>query len=159
SCAFWIATGWPDGASAPLFGAVVGSFLAATDDPLPAYRDTFKVVVIGTAINAIYLFAVLPRITTLEALIVALMPVFVLVSWLTARPATARFGYLLSIFVPVQLALDSSYAANFASFANSSIALMFGVAITGAVSAIARFSGAGWIANRLLRSDWRTLAS
>src|SRR5262249_3329553 len=116
-------------------------------------------VVIGTTINAIYLFAVLPRITTLEALIVALMPVFVLVSWLTARPATARFGYLLSIFVPVQLALDSSYAANFASFANSSIALMFGVAVTGAVSAIARFSGAGWIANRLLRSNWRTLAS
>jgi uncharacterized membrane protein YccC len=158
-CAFWIATSWPDGASAPLFGAVVGSFFANVDDQLPAYRNVFKVVLIAVAINAVYLFAVLPRITTLEALIAALMPVYVLLSWMTARPATARVGYLLSILVPVQLALDSSYSADFASFANSSIALMFGVVITGAVAAIVRFAGAGWIAKRLLRSNWRTLAA
>jgi uncharacterized membrane protein YccC len=36
---------------------------------------------------------------------------------------------------------------------------MLGVALTGAVCGIVRFLGSSWIANRLLRSNWRTLAA
>ena len=59
----------------------------------------------------------------------------------------------------MQLALNSSYSADFSSFANSSIALMLGIALTGVVCGIVRLLGAGWIASRLLRSNWRTLAT
>jgi uncharacterized membrane protein YccC len=78
---------------------------------------------------------------------------------MTARPATARAGYLLSLFTSVQLALQSSYSASFSSFANSSIALVFGLAITGVIFGIVRVFGAAWIADRLLRSNWTTLAA
>ena len=92
-------------------------------------------------------------------LIAALMPTFVLFGWMAARPATTRVGALLAIFTSVQLALQPSYSASFNSFANSNIALMLGVAIAGVICGIARFLGTGWIANRLLRSNWTTLAA
>ena len=91
-------------------------------------------------------------------LIAALMPIFVLFGWMAARPATARVGSLLAIFTSVQLALQSSYSASFASFANASIALVLGVALTGVICGLVRFLGTGWIANRLFLSNWATLA-
>ena len=130
-CAFWITTGWTDGASAALFAALIGSFFAGMDDPLPAFRNFGGVILAVIAINGIYTFGVLPRITTLEMLIAALAPAFLLFGWMAARPATGRAGSWLAIFTSVQLALQSSYTGSFASFANSSIALVVGVALTG----------------------------
>jgi len=158
-CAFWIATGWADGASAALFAAVIGAFLAGADDPVPAYRNSCMLVLITVVITGVYTFGVLPRITTIELLIAALAPTFVLFGWMAARPATARVGTLLAIFTSVQLALQPSYSASFDSFANANLALVFGVALTGAICGILRFVGTGWIANRLLRSNWTTLAT
>lgn len=158
-CVFWIATGWTDSVSAALFAAVLGSLLAGADDPLPAFRNLYGLILAVIAVTGIYQFAILPRVTTLEMLIVALMPTFLLFGWMAARPATAIVGTMLGILISVQLALTSSYAADFSSFANSSIALMLGVALTGVVCGIVRLLGSSWIASRLLRSNWRTLAS
>jgi uncharacterized membrane protein YccC len=92
-------------------------------------------------------------------LIAALAPAFLLFGWMAARPATARAGAWFAIFTSVQLALQSSYEANFASFANASVALFIGVALTAVTCGIVRFLGTGWIASRLLRSNWTTLAA
>ncbi|QHO76259.1 hypothetical protein ACH79_30305 [Bradyrhizobium sp. CCBAU 051011] len=156
---FSIATGWSDGVVAPLFAAVVGSFLAGADDPLPTFRNFYGLFLIVIAIHGIYLFGVLPRITTLEMLIAALMPTFLLFGWMAARPATARVGSILAIYISVQLALTESYSADFSLYANSSLALMLGVALTGVICGIVRLLGAEWIASRLLRSNWTTLAA
>lgn len=58
------------------------------------------------------MFGVLPRITTLEMLIVALSPTFLLFCWMAARPATGRVGGILAIFVSVQLSLTDTYSAD-----------------------------------------------
>jgi len=158
-CGFSIATGWPDGVIAPLFAAVVGSILAGVDDPLPTFRSFYGLFLIVIAIHGIYLFGVLPRITTLEMLIAALAPAFLLFGWMSARPATARIGFMLAVYISVQLALTETYSADFSSYANSSVALMLGVALTGVISGVVRLFGADWIAGRLLRSNWTTLAA
>lgn len=158
-CAFWILTGWADGASAALFAAVAGSFLAGLDDPRPAFRTFGLVILVVIAISGIYTFGVLPRVTTIEMLIAALAPAFLLFGWMEARPATARAGSWFAIFTSAQLALQSSYEGSFASFTNASAALFVGVALTAATCGIARGLGTEWIAGRLLRSNWRTLAA
>jgi len=159
SSAFCIATGWIDGITAPLFAAVVGSLLAGVDDPLPTFRNFYGLFLLVIAIHGIYVFGVLPRITTFEMLIAALMPMFVLFGWMAARPATARIGSMLAVYISTQLALNSTYSADFPSFANSSVALMVGVALTGVICGIVRLLGTSWIASRLLRSNWATLAA
>jgi len=92
-------------------------------------------------------------------LIVALLPTFLLFGWMAARPATARIGSILAIYLSVQLALTETYSAEFSSYANSSVALMLGVALTGVTCGIVRLLGADWIASRLLQSNWTTLAA
>jgi uncharacterized membrane protein YccC len=92
-------------------------------------------------------------------LIAALMPSFLLFGWMAARPGTARIGAMLAIYISTQLALNSTYTADFDSFANSSVALMVGVALTGVICGIVRLLGTSWIASRLLRSNWTTLAA
>src|SRR5262249_46096486 len=42
--AFWIGTGWTDGTTAVLFSAILGTFTAGTDEPLPAFRGFYKIV-------------------------------------------------------------------------------------------------------------------
>ena len=158
-CVFWIATGWPDGATAPVFAAVLGSLLAGVDDPLPTFRSFYGVLLVVIAVHGIYVFGVFPRITTLEMLIASLMPAFLLFGWMAARPATARIGSIIAIFVSVQLALNDTYSGDFTSYANSSVALMLGSALTGVICGIVRLLGAEWIASRLLRSSWRTLGA
>jgi uncharacterized membrane protein YccC len=158
-CAFWILTGWADGASAALIAAVIGSFLAGLDDPGPAFRTFGVVILVVIAITGIYIFGVLPRVTTIEMLIAALAPAFLLFGWMAARPATALAGSWFAIFTSVQLALQPSYEGDFASFANGSIALFVGVALTAVTCGIVRIAGAEWIAGRLLRSNWQTLAA
>jgi len=157
--AFWIGTGWTDGTTAALFAAILGTLIAGTDEPLPAFRNLYKVVVVVVALNGIYIFGILPRVTAVEMLMAALMPMFLLFGWMAARPATAPIGALLANFISVQLALQPSYTADFASFANSSVALMLGVGLTGVICGIVRFLGTGWIARRLLLSNRETLAA
>ncbi len=109
---FSIATGWSDGVAAPLFAAVVGSILAGADDPLPTFRNFYLVFIVVIVVHGVYVFGVLPRITTLEMLIVALSPTFLLFCWMAARPATGRVGGILAIFVSVQLSLTDTYSAD-----------------------------------------------
>ncbi len=157
-CAGWISTGWPDGASAALLAAVTASFFAAQDDPVPGIRAFFIMIVAVIVVSGFYTFVVMPRITTIEVLIAALMPAFVLFGYLATRPATARVGTFLAIMVSAVLNLQPFYSASFDSFVNSSIALLLGVAVTGIISGVARSLASEQAAQRLIKSNWRTLA-
>jgi uncharacterized membrane protein YccC len=157
-CAFWIGTGWPDGASAPMMAAVACSFFAAQDEPARFIRSFGLWSLVAIVVVAIYLFALVPAISHLEVLVVALAPPFLLYGLLIARPATAGTGLALAANTATLLALQSTYSADFASYANSAVAFFVGVVIAELVTRIARGVGAEWVANRLVLSNWTTLA-
>ncbi|EJN12274.1 putative membrane protein [Bradyrhizobium sp. YR681] len=157
-CAFWIGTGWPDGASAPMMAAVACSFFAAQDEPARFIRSFGLWSLVAIVVVAIYLFALVPAISHLEVLIVALAPTFLLYGFLIGRPATAGTGMALAANTATLLAIQSTYSADFASYANSAVAFFVGVLIAEIVTRIARGVGAEWIANRLVLSSWKTIA-
>ncbi|WFU77979.1 FUSC family protein [Bradyrhizobium sp. CIAT3101] len=157
-CAFWIGTGWPDGASAPMMAAVACSFFAAQDEPARFIRSFGLWSLVAIVVVAIYLFALVPAISHIEVLVVALAPTFLLYGFLIARPATAGTGMALAANTATLLALQSTYIADFASYANSAVAFFVGVLIAEIVTRIARGVGAEWIANRLVLSSWITIA-
>ncbi len=157
-CAFWIGTGWPDGASAPMMAAVACSFFAAQDEPARFIRSFGLWSLVAIVVVAIYLFALVPAISHVEVLVVALAPTFLLYGFLIARPATAGTGMALAANTATLLALQSTYIADFASYANSAVSFFVGVIIAELVTRIARGVGAEWIANRLVLSSWITIA-
>ncbi|RXT42185.1 FUSC family protein [Bradyrhizobium betae] len=157
-CVFWIGTGWPDGASAPMMAAVACSFFAAQDEPARFIRSFGRWSLVAIVVVAIYLFAVVPAISHLEVLIVALAPTFLLYGFLIGRPATAGTGMALAANTATLLAIQSTYSADFASYANSAVAFFVGVVVAELVTRIARGVGAEWIANRLVLSSWKTIA-
>ncbi|MHC2435195.1 FUSC family protein [Bradyrhizobium sp. USDA 4451] len=157
-CGLWIATGWADGASAPMMAAVACSFFAAQDEPARSIRAFGLFSLVAIVVVAIYQFALVPGISHVEVLIAALAPTFLLYGFLIARPKTAPIGMALAANTATLLALQSTYSADFASFANTSVAFFLGVVIAEIVTRIARGVGAEWIAKRLMISSWQTLA-
>ena len=112
-CAFWIATGWADGASAALFAAVVGSFLAGLDDPLPAFRTFVRAISRRHCDHRnlhVWCAAADHDDRDADCRARAGLPA-VRLDGGAARDRPRRL--LLAISHPVQLALQSSYAAEF----------------------------------------------
>jgi uncharacterized membrane protein YccC len=158
-CGFWIETGWPDGATAPMMAAAACCLFAAQDDPAPGISSFAWWSTVSMPVVAVYLFAVLPMVSNVEMLIVALAPTFLVFGVLLARPATAFAGLALAIITATLLALQSTYSADFAGFANTGVSLVFGMVTAAVMTKLTRSVGAEWSARRLIRTNWVTLAS
>lgn len=155
---FWIASGWPDGAAAPMLAAVGCSFFAALDDPTPQIKNLAKSGLLAIILACIYLFVVLPRVTTVEMLILVLAPLVLVLAFLVNRPKTFLYGVGTGVVFFTQLALQDSYGADFSAFVNSGISVMFGLGTAVLVTQLVRSVGAAWIARRLRRMNRDSLA-
>jgi uncharacterized membrane protein YccC len=157
--AFWIATAWPEGAGAASLAAIACAFFAGQDDPAPNIVGFIVAAVIALTIDAIYLFAVLPQAHDFEMLILAFAPVFLILGALTSMPATARVSGPISFIAATQLAISSSYNADFTTYVNSAIAAIVGLGATAIIIRVVRSVTAEWTAWRLLRRNRRDIAN
>jgi uncharacterized membrane protein YccC len=157
--AFWIATAWPEGAGAASLAAIACAFFAAQDDPVPNMFGFLVAALIAIVIDAAYLFAVLPQANSFEMLALAFAPVFLVLGAMMSMPATARVAGPIAFIAATELALSSSYAADFPSYVNGSLAAIAGLAATAIIIRIIRSVSAGWTAYRLLRRNRRDIAT
>ncbi|SFH10178.1 FUSC family protein [Methylobacterium gossipiicola] len=158
TCAIWIATGWPHGAAAPMMAAVGCSFFAAQDDPAPFIVNFANSAILGALVAGAYLFAILPLATTFEMLVLALAPAFLACGVFMTQPKTAPLAMGAAVNGSATIALQGSYSADFAAFANSSIAVVVGLWVAAIVTRLVRSVGAGWSARRLRAVNRRDLA-
>ncbi|MGE7156168.1 FUSC family protein [Methylorubrum rhodesianum] len=158
TCAIWIATGWPDGAGAPMMAAVGCSFFAAQDDPAPFIVSFANSAILGALGAGAYLFAVLPLATTFEMLALALAPGLLLCGVFMAQPKTAPLAMGAAVNGSAMIALQGSYTGEFAAFTNSAIAVILGMWSAAVVTRLVRSVGAGWSARRLRAVNRRSLA-
>jgi uncharacterized membrane protein YccC len=158
-CAFWIATGWASGSGAAALAAAACCLFAALDDPATALKSFLVSVVLGVLAVGIGLFGILPYVHDFEILALALGAFFIPVGLMTAMPATQQLGTALGFLTATLLSLQSTYAADFVSYADGSFAALLGVGGAAMVTALMRSVGAEWSARRLLRANWRDLAA
>lgn len=157
-CAFWILTGWPAGAAAPMMCAVLCCFFATQDDPVPSIRSFLAYTVYSIPASALYLLVVLPAVHTFETFVLVCAPVFLLLGALIARPAT--FGRAIAFLFGLcgTLAMIDTHSADLVSFTNGMLSQVFGLATAAIFTGVLRSVGAGWTARRLLKAGWRELA-
>jgi len=157
-CAFWIITAWPQGGGAATFTAVGCSFFAAQDDPAPAILQFLRYVLISAVIGAVYLFVILPQVTSFDMLALAFSPLFLLFGVLIAMPATSFLGMAIAVNVAAMLTLSSVYNADFSTYVNNAIAIVVGMGAAATLTRIFRSVGAVWSARRLMRANRRDIA-
>ncbi len=157
-CSFWIASAWPDGATAAMMTAILCTFFAAQDDPVPAILGFLYATVIAIVIDTVYLFAILPLVTGFEMLVIGLAPTFLVLGAMIAMPVTFMVGLAIAVNGASMLALTDTYDANFADFTNTSLAAIAGMATAATVTAIIRSVGAEWSTRRIRRAGWRDIA-
>jgi uncharacterized membrane protein YccC len=157
TCAMWIATGWPDGSSAVMMAAVAFSLFASLDDPAPQIMKFADASVIGTIGAAIYLFALLPRATSFEMLVLALAPGFIVCGLAMTQPKSALLGLGVVIFGATTLSLQNGYSGDFTAFANSALAVIAGILIAALITRLMRTVEAAVTARRLRHINRREL--
>jgi uncharacterized membrane protein YccC len=157
-CAFWIGTGWADGAGAVLISGVCCALFGNSDDPAPSIMAFFYGTLIGVVFAAIYGFAILPRVTDFVTLMAVLAPPMLLGGMFLARPKTTliMLGTILGGLGTV--GLNDRYGGGFDTFLNGSIAQLVGTFFAVVTVGLFQTIGADSSARRLIRAGWRELA-
>jgi uncharacterized membrane protein YccC len=157
-CAAWISTAWPSGAVAAQFAAIFSSFFAQLEDPAAAISRFLFWVIIAMPITAFYLFAVLPAIDGYTMLVLALSPFYLVTGYMQGDATQFLRAMPLIIGFTGTLAVQETYEANFADFANSNLALIIGVGVALWSTQLFRSVGAAWSIGRMLRSGREDLS-
>lgn len=157
-CAFWIGTGWPDGAGAVLIAAVCCALFGNSDNPAPIIRTFLWGSMIGVAIAALYLFAILPRATDYVTVAAVLAPMFLVLGALMAIPKYTLLALGTLLGLANLIGLNANYEGEFATFANGAVAQLAGTAFAVVTVGLFQTVGAEQSSARLIRAGWRDLA-
>jgi uncharacterized membrane protein YccC len=157
-CAFWILTGWPAGATAPMMCAVLCCFFSTQDDPVPFIKSFLSWTIYSIPVSALYLLVLLPAVHSFEMLALVCAPMFLLLGVLLARPAT--FGRAMPFLFGIcgTLAMIDTHNADMVTFVNSMLSQVFGLTVAAVTTRVVRSVGAAWTARRLLKAGWNELA-
>lgn len=157
-CAFWIMTGWPSGAAAPMMAGVACCFFATQDNPVPLIRMFVKWTALSMPVAAAYIMFVLPALHSYEMLVLVLAPVFLIGGVYMPRPATAGSSLAFLIGIAGALSLQDTGTLDIPNFLNSMVAQLFGFIAAGAITGMMRSVGSDWMARRMLDKARREVA-
>lgn len=157
-CAFWILTGWPAGAAAPMMAAVLCCFYSTQDDPVPFIKGFLTYTVYSIPVSALYLLVLLPAAHNFETLLLLCAPTFLVLGVFVARPSTFGRAFPFLFGVVGTLALMDTNTADMVSFTNGTLSQIAGLVAASVFTGVLRTVGAGWTARRLLKAGWSELA-
>jgi uncharacterized membrane protein YccC len=156
--ALWIASGWSSGSTAVIFSGVICSILASLDDPAAAAGNFLRMTLLSAVVAALYLLAILPAIDDFTSLIMVLIPFYLPFGILLALPGIGSRVTPLGLNLVAFLTLsNTSPQTDFASFLNSALALLGGIAVGILMFRLLRPLGAGWAIRRIRRGVMKDL--
>ena len=157
-CAFWIGSGWPSGAAAPMMAGVFCCFFATQDDPVPAIKMFIKWTLLSMPVGALYILCVLPAVHSFEMLALAIAPFFLLAGAFMARADTVGQALAFIIGVAGTMSLQDTGTLDIPVFLNGMLAQMVGYIAAGVITALVRTVSGDWMARRMLRMARREIA-
>ncbi len=157
-CAFWIGTGWGDGAGAVLIAGICCALFGNVDNPAPVIMTFFIGSLIGLAIAAVYAFVILPRVTDFVTLVAVLAPSFLILGTMLSRPKLTLLTLGILLALPNNMGLNDRYSGGFDVFLNGAIAQLAGTLFAVVTVGLFQTIGADTSARRLIVAGWRELA-
>jgi uncharacterized membrane protein YccC len=157
-CAFWILTGWPSGAAAPMMAAVLCCFFSTQDNPVPFIKGFLEYTIYSIPASALYLLVLLPATHNFESLVLVCAPAFLILGIFVGRPSTFGRAFPFLFGLIGTLALVDTDTADIVSFTNGTLAQIVGLVAAAVFTGMLRSVGAGWTARRLLKAGWSELS-
>lgn len=156
--AFWIATGWADGAGAVLIAGVCCALFGSAERPGRAILTFLGGTALGLGLAMIYAYAILPRATSFAEVAASTAPTLLVLGSMLAKPrwTALAVGTLLGFCNTV--GFDAAYEANFLGFVNGGIAQLTGTAFAVVTVALFQTLGTEEAAQRLIRAGWLDVA-
>jgi uncharacterized membrane protein YccC len=158
ACGLWIATGWESGAGMVAMVAVGCSFFATLDEPAPLLKSMMVWTVVSIGVSFVYLFGILPMVTSFEMLVVVFAPPFLLLGLLVPKPQYFLMALLTCVNTASYVALQDRYSADFVSLIGGGGAAATGIAFALVWTLVTKPFGAEFAARRLVKAGWRDLA-
>ncbi|MBK0000537.1 FUSC family protein [Erwinia sp. S38] len=124
-CLLWIFSAWPEGGTAVSILGVCCTLFGSFDTPAPHIVKYIIGSVWGVLISLVYSFALLPQVSDFPVLVAFFAPAFLFAGSLQARPPTTFMAMGITLTLPVLCELGAHYTGDFASAANTAIALFF----------------------------------
>jgi uncharacterized membrane protein YccC len=153
ACVLWIeGGGWPEGYVAAQFTGICCSLFATLDNPSKIIGLAVTAIIVALPIAAVYEFAILPSVDGFTSLALVLTPMLLLFSYLQTFERLEGAALALSIGFAAALALQGTFAADFASFINSNLSEIIGALIALAMLLIFRTIDPVWNARRILKA-------
>jgi uncharacterized membrane protein YccC len=140
------------------FTGICCSLFATLDNPSKIIGLAVAAIVIALPVAAVYEFAILPGVDGFASLALVLTPMLLLFSYLQTFERLEGAALALAIGFSAALALQVTYAADFASFVNSNLSEIIGALIAAAMLLIFRTIDPAWNARRILKAG-RTAVS
>ncbi|SDA29375.1 FUSC family protein [Sphingomonas sp. NFR15] len=157
-CAFWIYSGWPDGAGAVLIAGVCCALFGNSDNPAPAIRTFLWGSIIGVVVAGIYLFGILPGVTDYVTVAAVLAPMFLMLGAFLAIPKYTLISLGVVLGLANLIGLNANYVGDFTAFANGAVAQLVGTAFAVVTVGLFQTVGAERSSARLIHAGWRDLA-
>ncbi len=156
--AFWIGSAWSSGPTAITYAGIMCAIMGGRDNPVAASTMFLKMSIVGSLIAWLYLFAVLPPLTSYPALVVALAPFYLLCGLLLTSPVATPFTMPLIFVAGGLMGISNQMTYDFAAFGNNVVSYVVGIGIGAAALGLLRPIGADWAVRRLCRGMFGDLA-
>ena len=146
---FWVATGWPLGASAMLLATIFSGLFATTPNAAQVTGKVLGGYVVGLVAGYACEFLVLTHMDGYALLVAGMLPFLVVGLYLASRPGTGAFGLGYSTAFVSILAIANPMAFNPQLFFNDALAQAAGLGAA-AVSflLLPTAVGSGWLRRR-----------
>lgn len=147
--AFWVATGWPVGASAMLLATVFSGLFATAPNAAQLTGKVMLGYLAGLLAGYLCAFWVLTRMDGYALLVAGVLPFFIIGPYMVSRPKLSAAGIGYSMALAYILALTNPMQFNPLHFINDALAQVaaLGAAAVGFVLLPAA-AGTGWLRRR-----------
>jgi uncharacterized membrane protein YccC len=127
--ALWFFTAWPNGPVAVVVAAVVCTLLASIEQPDKISMALAATVLVAAAPVFATQFYLMPLAVDFPSMAVALAPLLLACGFIMAQPRIGPLGLLSAVYFAFASNIDNVMTYNAASFLNSSLAILVGIAV------------------------------
>jgi uncharacterized membrane protein YccC len=151
TCAFWIASSWPEGFSMTFLAVVGCALFSSTPNPARAALQMCKGFAIGFPALLVCYTWVLPAASDFNMLSLGLLPFLVFGAWLMTRPGQILVGSGYFLFYLTALNITGVMTYDFIGMINNTLALFVGIVVSTLSLAVIVPADRAWRPQRALQ--------